>query len=98
MFTVKIVNNEDKSSSIRSWPTVDIFKRGTLTFKDLIKVEREKWSTENLSEDQYKSMMEAIDTHSAVLRSVCGEFDYYLCEHQTAYIMDVSGNTVEVVR
>ena len=98
MFTVKIVNKNDGSSSLRSWESVDIFKKGTETFSDLIKDERSKWSTENLSEDAYQAMMEAIDSHSAVLRTVDGELDYYLCEHQAVYIMDASGNTVEVVR
>ena len=98
MFTVKIVNDNDGSSSLRSWDSVDIFKKGTEVFDDLIKVERAKWSTENLSQDAYDAMMEAIDSHSVILRSLCGELSYYLCDHQFAYIMDSSGNTVEIVR
>ena len=98
MFTVKIVNNNDGSSSLRSWESVDIHKRGTGTFESLIKDERAKWSTENLSEDAYEAMMESIDTHSAILRTVDGDLNYYLCEHQTVYIMDAAGNTVECIR
>lgn len=98
MFTVKIVNNNDGSSSLRSWESVDIHKRGTETFAHMIKGERANWSTDNLSEDAYKAMMESIDTYSAILKTVDGNLDYYLCDHQTAYIMDAAGNTVECIR
>jgi len=35
MFTVKIVK-EDGSSTLRSWSSVDIHKKGTATFDDLM--------------------------------------------------------------
>lgn len=99
MFTVKIVNNNDHSSSIRSWPDVDIFKKGTEEFINLMELEKEKWKHEGLSDDQKDSMIESIETHSAVIRSHTEpELKYYLCEHQTAYIMDSAGNTVECIR
>ena len=98
MFTVKIVNNNEGYTSIRSWATVDIIRKGTETFNELIRAEKEKWNHEGMKEDQVIAMHEAIDTYSAILRTVDGETDYYLCEHQTAYIMDGSGSTVEVVR
>ena len=98
MFTLKIVNHNEGYTSIRSWETVDIIRKGTETFNDLIKAEKEKWSHDGLAEDQVTAMHEAIDTYSAVLRTVDGESEYYLCEHQTAYIMDRNGSTVEVVK
>lgn len=98
MFTLKIVNHNEGYTSIRSWETVDIIRKGTETFSDLIKVEKEKWNHDGMKVDQITAMHEAIDTYSAVLRTVDGESEYYLCEHQTAYIMDSNGSTVEVVK
>lgn len=98
MFTVKIVNNNDESSSLRSWPSVNVYRKGTEEFDRLIEIEKEKWNHEGLDDDQKQAIIDAIDTHVAVIRTIDFESDYYLCESETAYIMNDAGNTVEVVK
>ena len=98
MFTLKIVNHNERYTSIRSWATVDIIRKGTETFNSIIKAEKDKFNHDGMKKDQVTAMHEAIDTYTAILRSVDGENDYYLCGYQTAYIMDSNGSTVEVVK
>lgn len=94
MFTVTIESQDGLEKSIREWPTCDIFKRGCAQFQHSVKEDLERMRAE-MSNDE---AVELADQYVAVLRSVCGEYDYYLKQDQTAYVTNSNGKTVAVVK
>lgn len=94
MFTVTIESQNGSEKSIREWPTCDIFRFGSDQFQSLVKADFERMRAE-MPEDE---AMELADQYMAVLRSVCGEYEYYLKRDQIAYVTNSNGKTVAVVK
>lgn len=94
MFSVIIQSEGGLKKSIREWPTVDVFEVGSEVFKDLMKGELER----------LKSMLppavaeDLSQRYKAVLKSVCGQYDYYLTHEEQAFITNSSGKTIATVR
>lgn len=109
MFTVKIVK-EDGSSTLRSWSSVDIHKKGTTTFDDFMDMEEKRLvpeyyefhnSDSNRGRTPYpeeQQFLDAIKSYKAVLIELGTDNDYYMAGDEVAYVMDSHGNTVEVIK
>lgn len=97
MFTVKIESEDNSRTSLRSWSSVDVFTRDSDTFELLMEYERQK-EHDFPTEEEEKEWLDCLDTHKAILRTVDGESEYFLCDWEVAFITDQSGKTVHIVR
>lgn len=97
MFTLTIESQDGLEKSIREWPTCDIFAFGSAQFDEFMKSELERLKTMFRSPKD-PDPMELVQQYKAVLRSVCGEYDYYLTHDQAAYVTNSNGKTVAVVK
>lgn len=97
MFTLTIESQNGLEKSIREWPTCDIFSLGSAQFDEFMKSELERLKTMFPSEED-EDAKDLVQRYKAVLRSVCGEYDYYLTHDQTAYVTNSNGKTVAVVK
>lgn len=97
MFTVTIESQDGLQQSIREWPTCDIFKLGSAQFDEFMKTEHERLKTMFPSEND-EDAKDLVNQYKAVLRSVCGEYDYYLTHNQAAYVTNSNGKTIAAVK
>ena len=103
MFTVSIESEGGLQKSIREWPTVDIFYLGSEQFKQFAEQEKERIESmfseqENPPESPRKEADFLARLYKAVMRSVCGEYIYFVVNDQQVYISNQSGKTVAVIR
>ena len=91
MFTVKIVNHNENSTHLKSWSDVNVWSKGSEFFNE----ELAKQIGESDCDEEKAHMKEF---YIAFIVSLDDEQSYCLTSHETAYITDASGNTVQVVR
>lgn len=95
MFTVTIESQDGLEQSIREWPSCDIFRIGSPQFSEFMNQEIERLKDVFPTEGDAQDL---VQQYKAVLRSVCGECDYYLTHDQAAYVTNSNGKTVAVVK
>ena len=95
MFSVIIQSQDGAKKSIREWPTVDIFYLGSDHFDSLMSDERERLST--MFDDQ-GDVDHLISCYKAVMRSVCGEYNYYVASEELVFVTNSHGKTVASVK
>ena len=95
MFSVIIQSQEGSKKSIREWPTVDIFQIGSDEFDDLIDQERVRLG--GMFSD-LGDVGHLVSTFKAVLRSVCGEHNYYVLSDESVFVTNSHGKTVASVK
>ena len=95
MFTVTIQNFDETHISVREWPSVDVIKKGSDRYAQEVDSEAERFELEmGMTTDEAYGLA---DSYKAVLKSLCGEFAYYMTNDEQAYIVNSSGKTVAVV-
>lgn len=97
MFTVKIESEDNSRTSLRTWSSVDVFTRDSETFDLLINYEKGK-AHDFATDEEEKEYLEGLDSHKAILRTIDGQDEYFLCDWEVAFITDQSGKTVHIVR
>lgn len=96
MLTVTIQNKNATHISVREWPSVDVIKEGCERFTQEMLAESVRLEDElELSADD---VVEYSGRYKAILRSVCGEFAYFMVDDEEAYITNQSGKTIAVVK
>lgn len=96
MFTVTIETQDGLQQSIREWPTCDIFRLGNENFNAIMADELDRLKS-MFAEDEGDAQF-LVNQYKAVLRSVCGEFTYYLTLNENAYVSNSHGKTIAAVK